>query len=60
MAIQGALGSQVIIDSKFIHCIKCGKTVGVARKNIVTNKVTLDFSKSKDMTCPGCGTKVRT
>lgn len=56
--MQDALGHKVMIDNKFIHCIKCGKTVGIARKDMVTNKVTLDFSKAKNMTCPGCGVKV--
>jgi len=57
--MQDALAHQVMIDNKFIHCIKCGTTIGIARKSLIDNKVTLDFTHTKDMRCSGCGTKVK-
>jgi len=57
--MQDALGHKVIIDNKFIHCINCGATIGIANKSMVDNKVTLDFSRNKNMDCPKCGVSVR-
>lgn len=53
MALQDAFAHKIMLDNnKFLHCIKCGRTVGIAEHNKIERKMTVKF---REYVCKSCG-----
>lgn len=48
--------NNTIIDGKFLHCRKCGKTVGRLIHNLATDE---KFIKYDELICSNCGSDLK-